>query len=91
MSDLTGLSQSQVYKWWWDQKKKNARADRDALAKRKPIHKDFEKRNYREDGCLEDSFIATKVKVSVDLEQHPDTERKVNKRLVFAWQKRISF
>jgi len=23
MSEITGLSQSQVYKWWWDQKKKN--------------------------------------------------------------------
>jgi hypothetical protein len=87
VSDLTGLSQSQVYKWWWDQKKKNARADRDALAKRKLIHKDFERRNYRErqeEACPEDSLVTTKVKASVDLEQHPDTERKVNKRLVFA-------
>jgi hypothetical protein len=25
MSDLTGLSQSQVYKWCWDQKKKQAK------------------------------------------------------------------
>lgn len=25
MSEITGLSQSQVYKWWWDQKKKNAK------------------------------------------------------------------
>lgn len=48
MSDRTGLSQSQVYKWWWDQKKKNARADREALAKRKPIHKDYERRINKE-------------------------------------------
>lgn len=25
MSEMTGLSQSQVYKWWWDQKKKNGK------------------------------------------------------------------
>lgn len=25
MSEITGLSQSQVYKWWWDQKKKTAK------------------------------------------------------------------
>ncbi len=25
MSEVTGLSQSQVYKWWWDQKKKTTR------------------------------------------------------------------
>lgn len=23
MAEITGLSQSQVYKWFWDQKKKN--------------------------------------------------------------------
>ena len=28
MSELTGLSQSQVYKWWWDQKKKNLKYER---------------------------------------------------------------
>ena len=30
MSDRTGLSQSQVYKWWWDQKKKNMKNEREA-------------------------------------------------------------
>ena len=25
MSELTGLSESQVYKWWWDQKKKTSK------------------------------------------------------------------
>jgi hypothetical protein len=94
MSDVTGLSQSQVYKWWWDQKKKNARGDcdRDAfsrLAKRKPIHKDCERRmrdRQDEDGvCYSpEAFPATKVKANVDLDHFPETERKVSKRLVFA-------
>lgn len=88
MSDRTGLSQSQVYKWWWDQKKKNARADREALAKRKLIHKDYERRICKErlgkEGYPEEPYAATKVKVSVDLEQHPETERKISKRLIFA-------
>lgn len=40
MSDQTGLSQSQVYKWWWDQKKKTARHEKQGLAdKRKMIKK----------------------------------------------------
>lgn len=74
MSDLTGLSQSQVYKWWWDQKKKNNRSEGLRLAKQKPIHKDFERRMHREKereegGCCSpgESFVATKVKANVDL------------------------
>ena len=47
MSELTGLSQSQVYKWWWDQKKKTSKHDRDhtsKAAKHKLIRKDYSKR-----------------------------------------------
>lgn len=51
MSDITGLSQSQVYKWWWDQKKKNVKGEREAyskmMLKRKQIRKDLGKRNGR--------------------------------------------
>jgi hypothetical protein len=50
MSEITGLSQSQVYKWWWDQKKKNAKNERDSLSrmtnKRKPIRKDLLRRPF---------------------------------------------
>jgi hypothetical protein len=98
MSDLTGLSQSQVYKWWWDQKKKNVRAEKDSfakliMAKKKHIRKDTARRTdlpYRadkEDGLryeIEESAVATRVKANVELEQLPETERKINKRLVFA-------
>ena len=28
MAEATGLSQAQVYKWWWDQKKKNMKHDK---------------------------------------------------------------
>lgn len=48
MSELTGLSQSQVYKWWWDQKKKTIKYEKDLQSKnggkRKFIKKDFSKR-----------------------------------------------
>jgi hypothetical protein len=49
MSEVTGLSQSQVYKWWWDQKKKNAKNDRDLsrmINKRKPIRKELIRRPF---------------------------------------------
>ncbi len=100
MSDLTGLSQSQVYKWWWDQKKKSAPRtatshNRDPLTqlmlKRKQIRKDLCRRpSVRE--CekenvfgyeIEEPAMATKVKANVEIEHLQDTERKVNKRLVF--------
>jgi hypothetical protein len=74
MSDLTGLSQSQVYKWWWDQKKKNSRSEGFRLGKQRPIHKDFERRAPREKereegGCYSpgETFVATKVKANLDL------------------------
>jgi hypothetical protein len=48
MSAVTGLSQSQVYKWWWDQKKKTMKYEREALskvgAKKKMSKKDYSKR-----------------------------------------------
>ena len=47
MSDITGLSQSQVYKWWWDQKKKNMKNEREnvALGKKKLIKKVLWRKN----------------------------------------------
>lgn len=44
MAEVTGLSQSQVYKWCWDQKKKSAK-NKDSN-KRKMIKKDI---SYRSD------------------------------------------
>lgn len=48
MSQITGLSQSQVYKWWWDQKKKNMKNEKESynklLNKRKLIRKDLSNR-----------------------------------------------
>ena len=49
MALLTGLSQAQVYKWWWDQKKKNLKYERqqmNRISKRKMIKKDLEKLSY---------------------------------------------
>lgn len=39
MAEVTGLSQSQVYKWCWDQKKKNMKSKQHQ--KRKLIKKEF--------------------------------------------------
>lgn len=39
MAEVTGLSQSQVYKWCWDQKKKNTKSKQHQ--KRKLIKKEF--------------------------------------------------
>jgi len=50
MAEITGLSQSQVYKWCWDQKKKQNRAGIDfskSILDRKKIIKKHT--NYRED------------------------------------------
>lgn len=48
MSETTGLSQSQVYKWWWDQKKKNMNNEKEnynkLMNKRKFIRKDLSNR-----------------------------------------------
>ena len=48
MSEITGLSQSQVYKWWWDQKKKNMKNEKESynklMNKRKFIRKDLSNR-----------------------------------------------
>lgn len=43
MSEITGLSQSQVYKWWWDQKKKTNKQE-SLNEKRKLIRKDLTRR-----------------------------------------------
>jgi hypothetical protein len=95
MSELTGLSQSQVYKWWWDQKKKSIKHEKEAfsrmLNKRKQIKKEINKRtiqSYAEHKLeplpyqIEDP-IQTKPKNVIEIEEAPQTEKKVNKRLVF--------
>lgn len=95
MSEITGLSQSQVYKWWWDQKKKNMKNEsiHSRMMKRKVIKKYFSKRSNEDQneghnklnsyGYQIDEQIQTKLKNTIDIEQVPETERKVNKRLVF--------
>ena len=49
MAQITGLSQSQVYKWCWDQKKKNHKTRDDTqksyFNRRKFIKKDLTSRN----------------------------------------------
>lgn len=94
MSELTGLSQSQVYKWWWDQKKKSIKHEKEAyrmLNKRKQIKKEVGKRtllSYADHKLqplpyqIEDP-LQTKPKNAIDIEEAPQTEKKVNKRLVF--------
>lgn len=47
MAEVTGLSQSQVYKWCWDQKKKSIKI-KDSN-KRKMIKKELGYRNDRND------------------------------------------
>ena len=89
MSDITGLSQSQVYKWWWDQKKKNMKYQKDRmthLPKKKLIKKDH-KSLFQEadDDEFEDDYeeINTKAKNMMEFTQLPDTQKKINKRLTF--------
>lgn len=103
MADITGLSQSQVYKWCWDQKKKQnkSRDDhcaRDHLERRKLIRKNFNYRSglpYGGENVYDGKFPAkeeayslrresqTKVKSAGVFEAEMNTEKKVNKRLVF--------
>lgn len=52
MATVTGLSQSQVYKWCWDQKKKTSKTKD---FKRKIIRKDLSSRN---DENIDKSFMA---------------------------------
>jgi hypothetical protein len=47
MAEITGLSQSQVYKWCWDQKKKNMKY-KDSQ-KRKMIKKQQQNYGFREE------------------------------------------
>lgn len=94
MSELTGLSQSQVYKWWWDQKKKNGKQE--ALSrlshKRKPIRKESRPQLNAAQHLsklasmyeTEEVPIQTKPKAIGALEEVPETERKVSKRLIFS-------
>ena len=87
MSELTGLSQSQVYKWWWDQKKKNVKNDHSLAQKRKMIRKDTLRKGIAYDknthGYYIDESMLTKPKTAIDIEEVPETEKKINKRLVF--------
>ena len=57
MAELTGLSQSQVYKWCWDQKKKQVKHREDhgrsMLQRRKMIRKDLSYRTQMGGFCPE--------------------------------------
>ena len=73
MSELTGLSQSQVYKWWWDQKKKNTKNEGlNQLEKRKMIRKDTFRKGIPYDknthGYYIDESMLTKPKIAIDIE-----------------------
>ena len=47
MAEVTGLSQSQVYKWCWDQKKKQNKYKQNSIyGGRRLIKKDISYRNY---------------------------------------------
>lgn len=72
MSERTGLSQSQVYKWWWDQKKKNVREEKTHLEKRKLIRKESCRRGAPYDksshGYYIDESLLTKPKSAIEIE-----------------------
>ena len=79
MSDLTGLSQSQVYKWWWDQKKKNMKNQKElhGMEKRKMIRKDSFRKGPGYDknthGYYLDQSMLTKPKSAIEIEEVPET------------------
>ena len=91
------MSQSQVYKWCWDQKKKYTKREdskKTYLEKRKLIRKELGYRS-KEQKYEEESFnfeekeispqhIQTKPKVSQRIEENSETEKKVKKRLIFS-------
>lgn len=87
MSHKTGLSEPQVYKWWWDQKKKSVREEKAQLEKRKMIRKDTFRKGLAYDkhthGYHIDESLLTKPKSAIEIEEAPATEKKINVRLVF--------
>ena len=93
MADATGLHPSQVYKWWWDQKKKNMKYEREALnkaaIKKKMIRKDYLKRPFSQSNSNieEDTYqrAETKPKTSSGLAwESENAGTTINKRLSFA-------
>lgn len=107
MAEVTGLSQSQVYKWCWDQKKKQnknkSQHSQNFHDKRKLIKKtlsfrfndpskqdpevssdDQQKQNIK---CqfvhANNRRTMTKPKSSIVLADTNETEKKVNKKLIF--------
>jgi len=72
VSELTGLSQSQVYKWWWDQKKKNNKRESHHHDKRKLIRKETHLRGIpydrHNDGYYLDESLLTKAKTAIEVE-----------------------
>ena len=94
MSQITGLSQSQVYKWCWDQKKKQTKEsnNKNYLNRRRLIKKDISYRaNFHKiekeesDSEFEEYEMndQTKMKASYRMEEGAETEKKIKKRLVF--------
>ena len=77
MADLTGLSQSQVYKWCWDQKKKQGK-NKDDFAKnvfqrRKLIRKDLSYRAHCNSSALQEvSYLQNQKMCEFDVNEHPD-------------------
>ena len=94
MAEATGLSQAQVYKWWWDQKKKNLKYEKEALRrladkkkmiKKANIHNIKDKHSEEESSDDEnDEKIETRQKVKFEIVIALETEKKINKRLTFA-------
>ena len=95
MSEITGLSQSQVYKWFWDQKKKNNKNKQE-----NPLHprriikknlgyrealKDLNLHNIEDKECPEEAVHEkTKVKsMGINEEEEKNTVKKLRKRLIF--------
>lgn len=87
MAEVTGLSQSQVYKWCWDQKKKTSKYFRerdDELAHRKLIRKDYRERQPGQEEDMKWRHVETKVKPRGDLDTEVEsTSKKINKKLLF--------
>lgn len=96
MAEVTGLSQSQVYKWCWDQKKKNFKSSKDQNKRKiirkesRPDHRDKDYEWQYENAKIQDKQeanqsedIRTKPKVVYMIEENEQTEKKINKKLVF--------
>ena len=91
MAEITGLSQSQVYKWCWDQKKKqNKVLERSATQHRKLICKNLGYRRELRDCKGDDpndnqknSHTKPRLRTVFQDEEDKETAKKVKRRLFF--------